>query len=132
MVDQFDYDAFTPKIAVVGVGGQGSNLVNRLFGYGIKQLERHKMTRFQTSVLRATLEIPRGEVRTYKQIAARIGHPNAYRAVGSALKKNPLAPMIPCHRVVKSSGELGNYSGRKGKAGKRMLLEMEGYIRKKN
>ena len=94
----------------------------------MKRLEKYNMTRFQTSVLRAALEIPKGEVRTYKQIAARIGHPNAYRAVGSALKMNPLAPTIPCHRVVKSGGELGNYSGRGGKAGKRKLLEIEGYI----
>ena len=98
----------------------------------IKRLEKYNMTRFQTSVLRAALDIPKGEVRTYKQIATKIGHPKAYRAVGSALRINPLAPAIPCHRVVKSNGELGNYSGRKGKAGKRRLLEIEGYIIKKN
>ncbi len=98
----------------------------------MKRLEKYNMTHFQTLVMRATLDIPKGEVRTYKQIAAKIGHPKAYRAVGSALKANPLAPTIPCHRVVKSSGELGNYSGRGGKNGKRRLLEIEGYIIKKD
>jgi methylated-DNA-[protein]-cysteine S-methyltransferase len=54
----------------------------------------------------ATLKIPRGKVTTYKRIAEMIGRPKAYRAVGNALHKNPLAPIIPCHRVVRSDGGL--------------------------
>jgi len=61
-------------------------------------------TEFEKAVLMATLEIPKGKVSTYKRIAKRIGRPNAYRAVGNALHKNPLAPIIPCHRVIRSDG----------------------------
>ena len=61
-------------------------------------------TEFEKAVLMATLEIPRGKVSTYKRIANRIGRPKAYRAVGNALHKNPLAPIIPCHRVIRSDG----------------------------
>jgi len=63
-------------------------------------------TDFEKDVLMATLEIPKGKVSTYKRIAEKIGRPNAYRAVGNALHKNPLAPIIPCHRVVRSDGFL--------------------------
>jgi len=63
-------------------------------------------TDFEKAVLMATFEIPKGKVSTYKRIAEKIGRPNAYRAVGNALHKNPLAPIIPCHRVVKSDGSL--------------------------
>lgn len=51
--------------------------------------------------------VPAGSVITYKGLAKLINHPNAYRAVGSAMNKNPFAPRVPCHRVVKSNGELG-------------------------
>ena len=52
----------------------------------------------------ATFNIPKGKVSTYKRIAEKIGNPHAYRAVGNALHKNPFAPIIPCHRVVRSDG----------------------------
>jgi len=78
-------------------------------------------TDFEKAVLMATFEIPKGKVSTYKRIAERIGRPNAYRAVGNALHKNPLAPIIPCHRVVKSDGYLaGDDEGVKTR--KRRLL----------
>lgn len=92
----------------------------------LKRLDDYGMTEFEKEVLSATLDIPKGQVRTYKQIAEAAGHPNAYRAVGSALRKNPLAPMIPCHRVIKSSGELGNYSAPGGTAKKERMLMREG------
>ena len=63
-------------------------------------------TEFEKAVLMATLEIPKGKVSTYKRIAEKIGRPKACRAVGNALHKNPLAPIIPCHRVVRSDGFL--------------------------
>lgn len=70
------------------------------------------LTEFEWRVLNATMEIPIGETRTYKQIAERIGHPAAVRAVGSALRKNPYPILIPCHRVIKSDGTLGKYAGK--------------------
>ena len=63
-------------------------------------------TPFERDVLVATFEIPEGKVSTYRRIAEKIGKPRAYRAVGNALHKNPLAPIIPCHRVVRSDGYL--------------------------
>jgi methylated-DNA-[protein]-cysteine S-methyltransferase len=95
----------------------------------LRKLRESDLTDFQKRVLVATAKIPKGQTRTYKQIAAAVGHPNAYRAVGSALKRNPLAPMIPCHRVIKSSGDLGNYSGVGGRHGKMLMLKKEGAIR---
>lgn len=91
----------------------------------VRKLNTYDLTAFQKKVLIATLSIKKGETRTYKQIAEQIGNGHAYRAVGSALKINPLAPTIPCHRVVKSDGTLGNYSGRGGRSGKMAMLKAE-------
>jgi len=66
-------------------------------------------TPFEASVLRKALEIPRGQVRPYNWIAQEIGHPKASRAVGSALAGNPAPVLIPCHRVVRGDGVIGNY-----------------------
>ncbi|MBF0570163.1 MAG: MGMT family protein [Candidatus Omnitrophica bacterium] len=82
------------------------------------------LTPFEWSVLRATLEIPFGETRTYGWVAKRIGRPKAVRAVGSALRKNPWPITIPCHRVIKSDGTLGKYAG-KDDGRKRKLIELE-------
>lgn len=80
---------------------------------------------FSQAVWRACAAIPRGETRTYGWIAERIGKPDASRAVGRALGANPFAPTIPCHRVVRSDGSLGGYSGAGGLKTKRRLLEQE-------
>lgn len=85
-------------------------------------------TEFQKLVWQAILEIPKGSVRTYAEIARIIGRPNAVRAVGSACGKNPLLITIPCHRVVRSSGMIGNYSGPGGIESKRKLLQSEGVL----
>lgn len=82
-------------------------------------------TPFQQAVWRACMEIPAGQTRSYKWIAARIGRPGAVRAVGSALGKNPFAPAVPCHRVVKSDGSIGGFSGPGGVKAKLKLLESE-------
>ncbi len=66
-------------------------------------------TPFETAVLRKALEIPRGQVRPYNWIAQEIGSPKASRAVGSALAGNPVPVLIPCHRVVRGDGVIGNY-----------------------
>ena len=73
----------------------------------------------------AALKIPRGQVRTYAEMARAIGQPKAARAVGQALKRNPWAPAIPCHRVVASDGSLGGYTAPGGLARKRRLLSAE-------
>lgn len=66
-------------------------------------------TNFQVSVWKALLQIPAGEVTSYSQVATAIGHPNAARAVGQAVGANPIALIIPCHRVIQQSGQLGGY-----------------------
>lgn len=83
------------------------------------------LTEFERAVLRKALEIPRGEYRTYGWIAREIGRPKAVRAVGSALARNPIPLFIPCHRVVRSDGTIGQY-GMGGPLVKRRLLLWEG------
>jgi len=83
-------------------------------------------TPFQMAVWEALLRIPRGEVRTYTELAAEVGRPTAVRAVANACGANPEAPRVPCHRVVRSDGGLGGYSGEGGVATKRRLLAEEG------
>ena len=80
---------------------------------------------FEEAVLRKALEIPSGEVRPYGWVAAEIGRPKAVRAVGTALGHNPIPLLIPCHRVVRSDGHIGQYS-MGGPAVKRRVLTSEG------
>ncbi len=82
------------------------------------------LTPFERAVLAKTLEIPSGEVRPYGWVARQIGRPRAVRAVGSALGRNPVPVLIPCHRVVRSDGQIGNYG--LGVPMKRALLSAEG------
>ena len=79
---------------------------------------------FHRRVLDATARIPAGRVATYTQIAARSGSPRASRAAGNALHNNPVAIIVPCHRVLRSDGSLGGYGG--GLHVKAWLLEHEG------
>jgi methylated-DNA-[protein]-cysteine S-methyltransferase len=81
-------------------------------------------TAFERQVLQAAQAIPFGRVESYAEIARRIRRPRAQRAVGNALGKNPIAIVIPCHRVVASGGKLGGYTG--GLDVKRLLLSIEG------
>lgn len=82
-------------------------------------------TAFQQAVWRACMRIPAGETRSYKWIAAQIGKPGAVRAVGSALGKNHFAPVVPCHRVIKSDGTMGGFSAPGGVSAKIKLLKKE-------
>lgn len=84
------------------------------------------MTKFQEKVWESLKKIPKGKVTSYKEVAKFLGKPNAYRAVGTAVGKNPYAPKIPCHRVVKGNREIGNYSGKNGVKGKIKILKSEG------
>ena len=83
-------------------------------------------TKFQLKVWGYLRKIPRGKVKTYTQVAKAIGKPLAVRAVANAIGKNPYAPKIPCHRVIRSDGSLGGYSGKGGVKTKRFLLQKEG------
>ena len=87
---------------------------------------RLKGTIFQLKVWNYLKKIPRGKVKTYSEVAEAIGKPLAVRAVANAIGKNPLAPQIPCHRVIRSDGSLGGYSGKGGIKTKRLLLKKEG------
>jgi methylated-DNA-[protein]-cysteine S-methyltransferase len=78
---------------------------------------------FRRQVLAATTEIPYGQTASYKDVATRAGSPRAVRAAGTALATNPLAIIVPCHRVLKSSGQLGAYRG--GPEAKAQLVELE-------
>lgn len=82
------------------------------------------MNSFAEKVYSATRRIPRGRVATYKAVARAAANPRAFRAVGNALNKNPYAPKVPCHRVVKSSGALGGFAS--GCAKKAKMLRVEG------
>ena len=85
-----------------------------------------KGTDFQIKVWKYLLKIPKGKVKTYQEVAVAIKSPYSARAVGNAVGKNPYAPKIPCHRVIKSDGSLGGYSGKGGIKTKRKLLKKEG------
>ena len=89
-------------------------------------VEKLKGTEFQKKVWKELLKISKGKTITYKELAKKIGKPKAVRAVASAVGANPCAPKIPCHRVVRSDGELGGYSGKGGVKTKRKLLLNEG------
>ncbi|MBK6646839.1 MAG: methylated-DNA--[protein]-cysteine S-methyltransferase [Anaerolineales bacterium] len=101
-------------------------LVNRIFldGDSTTRLKLHlRGTNFQIKVWEALLSIPQGALTTYEQIAAQVGSPRAMRAVGSAVGDNPIAYLIPCHRVIRKSGEFGNYLY--GSARKKAILARE-------
>ena len=82
-------------------------------------------TKFQIKVWKYLASIPKGSIRTYKQVAIAIKCPKAARAVANACAKNPYAPKIPCQRVIRSDGALGGYSGRGGIRQKLKLLRSE-------
>jgi len=86
-----------------------------------------KGTDFQIKVWNEIKIIPKGSVRTYKEIAIAINHPKSYRAVANACKKNPYPIVIPCHRVIKSNGNVGGYFGKEKISEKIKLLKDEGY-----
>jgi methylated-DNA-[protein]-cysteine S-methyltransferase len=89
-------------------------------------VDLRQLTGFQRDVLKVTATIPPGEVRPYGWVARELGNDGAVRAVGSALGRNPVPIAIPCHRVVKSDGTIGNYAF--GSPMKRSLLEHEGMV----
>lgn len=101
--------------------------LQRIFSPGDSSLDKLPLlvqgTNFQLKVWEALLSIPQGAVTTYQQIAQRIGHPKAVRAVGTAVGDNPIAYLIPCHRVIRKEGVLGEY--RWGSLRKKALIGWE-------
>ena len=87
-----------------------------------------KGTKFQRKVWKYLKKIPRGKTKTYSEVASAIGSPSSIRAVANAVGKNPYPPRIPCHRVIRSDGSLGGYSGKGGIRTKRILLKKEGIV----
>ena len=85
-------------------------------------------TKFQVKVWKYLIKIPIGSVKTYSQVAKAIGRPAAVRAVANAIARNPYPTVIPCHRVIRSDGSLGGYSGKGGIKTKKKLLKNEGII----
>jgi len=92
--------------------------------FSLDSLDMEQCYDFQKRVLLELGRIPRGKVVSYGQLAGKIGAPGAARAVGTALARNPFPITLPCHRVVKSTGHLGNFGG--GREMKKALLRVEG------
>jgi len=86
------------------------------------------MTEFQQQILKIVQLLPMGSTITYGEIADQIENPNASRAVGQVLRRNPIPIIIPCHRVISSDGTLGGYGGVIGSQRKIALLKHEGVI----
>lgn len=102
-----------PRAVLIQSGNAMHDKVMQLFQANLQEKESIQLhlkgTPFQLKVWKALLEIPAGEVKTYGYLAKDIGHPKAYRAVGSAVGQNSVAFIIPCHRVIASTGVIGNY-----------------------
>ena len=124
----FDRAIGRPLEAVDAVPGRlGSAIERRIDGDRRVRidLDLRGRTPFEVAVLEKALEIPRGEVRPYAWVAAEIGRPRAVRAVGTALAHNPVPLVVPCHRVVRADGSIGQYS-LGGPASKLQILAFEG------
>ncbi|MFX1418027.1 MAG: methylated-DNA--[protein]-cysteine S-methyltransferase [Promethearchaeota archaeon] len=99
-------------------------LKGEIVEFNLDLLNFDRCTELQRKILFTESRIPRGWISTYKRIADKIGIHNGARVVGNALAKNPFPIIIPCHRAIKTDGDLGGYQG--GTNMKRVLLEMEG------
>lgn len=129
-----DSIVYFKKVDAVSISGSKKNeLTDRAYSQLVEYLNGERKifdfkyslrgTEFQKKVWKELCNIPYGETRTYKEIAISIGKPNVYRAVGLANNKNPVTIVVPCHRVVGSSGELVGYAG--GLDMKKKLLSLE-------
>ena len=87
-----------------------------------------KGTKFQLKVWKYLLKIPKGTVKTYKQVAIAINRPKSARAVANACGTTPYAPWVPCHRVIRSDGSIGGFSAPGGTNSKKKLLKKEGFL----
>ena len=87
-----------------------------------------KGTKFQVKVWKYLKTIPKGKVKTYKEVAIGINKPKSARAVANACGKNPYSPKVPCHRVIRSDGNLGGFSALGGVKAKKKMLKKEGFL----
>jgi O-6-methylguanine DNA methyltransferase len=121
----FRRDIGRPLVRVEPPADLAEKIEDQLEGKHRMRFDLRGLTPFAQAVLRKTMEIRRGEVRPYGWVAREIGHPAAVRAVGTALANNPIPYFIPCHRVVRSDGVIGNYGGG-GPEAKKNILSLEG------
>jgi O-6-methylguanine DNA methyltransferase len=126
----FRRDVGRPLTAAPPPAELATRIADHLGGKRRLRYDLRGLTEFEQSVLRKACEIPYGQVRPYSWVAREIGHPAAVRAVGTALAHNPIPYFIPCHRVVRADGVIGNYSGG-GPEAKRNILSLEGVRLKK-
>jgi len=128
--DLFRKEVGRPLNAAVAPPDLAEKIQDELNGKKRMRFDLRGLTPFEQAVLRKTREIPRGEVRPYGWVAREIGRPAAVRAVGTALANNPIPYFIPCHRVVRTDGHIGNYGGG-GPEAKKAILTLEGVRVKK-
>jgi O-6-methylguanine DNA methyltransferase len=121
----FARDVRRPLVAGEPPAELATKIRDQLDGKRRMRFDLRGLSEFERSVLMKALEIPRGQVRPYSWIAREIGHPKAVRAVGTALANNPIPYFIPCHRVIRSDGVIGNYGGG-GPEAKKDILNLEG------
>jgi O-6-methylguanine DNA methyltransferase len=121
----FRKDVGRQLVRVAAPADLAAKIEDQLDGKRRMRFDLRGLTPFSEAVLRKTLEIPRGQVRPYGWIAREIGHPAAVRAVGTALANNPIPYFIPCHRVIRTDGIIGNYGGG-GPEAKAQILTLEG------
>src|ERR1700681_696800 len=123
--DWFRQDVGRPLIPAVAPTDLAAKIDDELSGERRMRFDLRGLTEFEQAVLRKTYTIPRGEVRPYGWVAREIRRPAAVRAVGRALAATPIPSFIPCHRVVRTDGEIENYGGG-GPEAKKAILTMEG------
>src|SRR5260221_12345778 len=123
--DWFRHDVGRPIVAADPPDDLAAKVAAQLSGKRTMRFDLRGLTEFEQSVLMKALQIPRGQVRPYSWVAREIGHPKAVRAVGTALANNPIPYFIPCHRVVRTDGHIGNYGGG-GPEAKKAILTLEG------
>jgi O-6-methylguanine DNA methyltransferase len=128
--DWFDQEVGRSLVPAVAPPDLAEKIQDELNGKKRMRFDLRGLTPFEQAVLRKTREIPRGEVRPYGWVAREIGRPAAVRAVGTALANNPIPYFIPCHRVVRTDGHIGNYGGG-GPEAKKAILTLEGVRVKK-
>ena len=119
-----------------GFGGSAYNDEPNYCSLHRKKVQRNRVfflymilkgTKFQVKVWKYLITIPKGQVKTYKQVAIGVNRPKSARAVANACAKNPYAPIVPCHRVIRSDGSLGGFSAPGGTKTKKKLLKKEGF-----
>jgi methylated-DNA-[protein]-cysteine S-methyltransferase len=115
-----------PPAVRAAIGGIRALLDGEAVDLGFVELDLDRLPAFHRRVYEVARTIPAGATMTYGEVAARLGEPGAARAVGQALGRNPVAIVVPCHRVLAAGGKLGGFSARGGVGTKRRLLSIEG------